>query len=254
MADSLIRWKRGDYIKLSKAVASYNRKLNAIDNNEAKYLPSLKNYKQLKKTIMSRKEFNRVVKSLKRFNIGGAEDVVNLPSGESITKWEYHEVKLARNRALNKLREEGRGIIEADYYEAPSEKMGSKRLKEISRTIDRYEGLELQTGSNLKETIKSVMTQGRFDIDLVRFEQFRTNFMNALEEMSTYDNYEELKYKLEQIRNPEEFHDFIEQSPELMDLFLYYKDKATAQTYGGYASNQDAFNAGLERLGITVEV
>ena len=252
MADSLIRWKRGDYIKLSKAVASYNRKLNAIDNNEAKYLPSLKNYKQLKKTIMSRKEFNRVVKSLKRFNIGGAEDVVNLPSGESITKWEYHEVKLARNRALNKLREEGRGIIEADYYEAPSEKMGSKRLKEISRTIDRYEGLELQTGSNLKETIKSVMTQGRFDIDLVRFEQFRTNFMNALEEMSTYDNFEELKYKLEQIKNPEEFHDFIEQSPELMDLFLYYKDKATAQTYGGYASNQDAFNAGLEKLGIFI--
>ena len=252
MADSLIRWKRGDYIKLSKAVASYNRKLNAIDNNEAKYLPSLKNYKQLKKTIMSRKEFNRVVKSLKRFNIGGAEDVVNLPSGESITKWEYHEVKLARNRALNKLREEGRGIIEADYYEAPSEKMGSKRLKEISRTIDRYEGLELQTGSNLKETIKSVMTQGRFDIDLVRFEQFRTNFMNALEEMSTYDNYEELKYKLEQIRNPEDFYNFIRQSPELMDLFLYYKDKATAQTYGGYASNQDAFNAGLEKLGIFI--
>lgn len=252
MADSLIRWKRGDYIKLSKAVASYNRKINALDAGEAKYLPSLKNYKELKKSIMSRKEFNRVVKSLKRFNISGAEAPVNLPSGETLSKWEYHEVKLARNRALNKLREEGRGIIEADYYEAPSEKMGSKRLKEISRTIDRYEGLEFQSGSNLKETIKSVMTKGRFDIDLVRFEQFRNNFMNALEEMSTYDNYEELKYKLEQIRNPEDFYNFIRQSPELMDLFLYYKDKATAQTYGGYASNQDAFNAGLEKLGIFI--
>lgn len=254
MADSLIRWKRGDYVRLSKAVASFNRKINELDVNEAKYLPSLKDYKELKKTIMSRKELNRVIKSLRRMDAEGAVTPVKLPSGEYITKWEYHEVKLARNRVLNRLREEGRGIIEADYYEAPSEKMGSKRLKEISRTIDRYEGLELQSGDNLKQTIKSLIKQGRFDINLVRFEQFRTNFMNALEEMSTYDNYEELKYKLEQIRNPEDFYNFIRQSPELMDLFLYYKDKATAQTYGGYASNQDAFNAGLERLGITLEI
>lgn len=254
MADNLIRWKRGDYVKLSKAVASFNRKINALDSDEAKYLPSLQDYKELKNTIMTRKELNRIVKSLRRFNIEGVEAPVTLPSGSVLTKWEYHEVKLARNRALNRLREEGRGIIEADYYEAPSEKMGSKRLKAISRTIDRYQGLENQIGSNLKDTIKSLLKEGRFDINLVRYEQFRTNFMNALDEMSTYDNYEELKYKLEQIRNPEDFYNYVRQSPELMDLFLYYKDKATAQTYGGYASNQDAFNAGLERLGITLEI
>ena len=112
MADSLIRWKRGDYVKLSKAVASFNRKINQLDSSEAKYLPSLQDYKELKNTIMSRKELNRIVKSLRRFNVEGVEAPVTLPSGSVLTKWEYHEVKLARNRAIRRLREEGRGIID----------------------------------------------------------------------------------------------------------------------------------------------
>lgn len=254
MADNLIRWKRGDYIKLSKAVASFNRKVNRLSSTDAKYLPDTRDYKELKKTIMSRKELNRVINSLKKFKTEGMERVVELPSGQKLTKWEYNQLKLARNRAINKLQEEARGIVETDYYAAPSEMMGSKRFKAITRTIQRYEGIENQKGSNFEESMESLFKAGRFDADLVKFDRYRENFMNALEEMTTYDNFEELKYRLSQIKNPKDFYDFIRQSPELMDLFLYYKDKATAQTYGGYASNQDAFNAGLERLGITLEI
>ena len=250
MADSLIRWKRGDYVKLSKAVASFNRKVNRLTTDDTKYLPKLKNYKELKNSIMTRKELNRVVNSLKKFKAEGMEKKIELPSGQELTKWEYNQIKLARNRAISRLQDEGRGIIESDYYAAPSEMMGSKRLKAISRTIDRYRGIEYQEGSNFKESVESLYKAGRFDAELIKFESYRNNFMNALEEMSTYDNFEELQYKLEQIKNPKDFYDFIHQSPELMDLFLYYKDKATAQTYGGYVSNQDAFNAGLEKLGI----
>ena len=250
MADSLIRWKRGDYVKLSKAVASFNRKINSLEVDETKYLPDLQNYRELKESIMSRKELNRVVKALRKFNIEGMELKVDLPSGISLTKWEYNQIKLAKNRAVRRLEEEKYGIISKDFTTPRQEVMGDKRLRAINRTISRYEGFESQTGDNLKQTIKSLIKAGRFDADLVQFEQYRSNLMNALEEMSTYDNYEELKYKLNQIKNPKDFYEFIHQSPEIMDLFLYYKDKATAQTYGGYASNQDAFNAGLEKLGI----
>lgn len=254
MADNLIRWKRGDYVKLSKAVASFNRKVNSLTSDSAKYLPETRNYKELRDSIMSRKELNRVINSLKKFKNEGMEKIVELPSGQKLTKWEYNQMKLARNRAISKLQEEGRGIIEADYYTAPSEVMGSKRLRAISRTIDRYRNIENQRGSNFNESMESLFRAGRFDADLIKYEHYRENFMNALEEMSTYDNFEELNYKLSEIKNPKDFYDFIHQSPELMDLFLYYKDKATAQTYGGYTSNQDAFNAGLERLGISLEI
>ena len=102
MADNLIRWKRGDYVKLSKAVASFNRKINQLEVDEMKYLPELADYRELKDSIMSRKELNRIVKSLRRFNIEGVEEPVELPSGERLTKWEYHEAKLARNRAIKR--------------------------------------------------------------------------------------------------------------------------------------------------------
>ena len=245
MADKLIRWKRGDYVKLSKAVASFNRKVNRLTTDDTKYLPELRNYKELKKSIMTRKELNRVVNSLKKFKAEGMEKKVELPSGKELTKWEYNQIKLARNRAIGKLEDERMGITEK-----PIGRMGDKRLRAINRTIDRYEGIEYQEGSNFKASLESLYKAGRFDAEMIKFEQYRTNFMNALEEMSTYDNYEELQYKLSQIKNPREFYEFVRQSPELMDLFLYYKDKATAQTYGGYVSNQDAFNAGLEKLGI----
>jgi hypothetical protein len=245
MADSLIRWKRGDYVKLAKAVASFNRKVNKLTTDETKYLPELRNYKELKNSIMTRKELNRVVNSLKKFKAEGMEKKIELPSGKELTKWEYNQIKLARNRAIGKLEDERMGISEK-----PIGRMGDKRLREINRTIERYRGIEYQQGSNFKASLESLYQAGRFDAEMIKFEQYRTNFMNSLEEMSTYDNYEELQYKLSQIKNPKDFYDFVRQSPELMDLFLYYKDKATAQTYGGYVSNQDAFNAGLEKLGI----
>ena len=249
MADSLIRWKRGDYIKLSKAVASFNRKVNKLTTDDSKYLPELRNYKEIKNSIMTRKELNRVVNSLKKFKAEGMEKKIELPSGQTLTKWEYNQMKLARNRAIGKLQDERMGLVQKSF-ERPIGVMGNKRLRAINRTIDRYKGIEYQEGSNFKASLESLSKAGRFDAELLKFEQYRTNFMNALEEMSTYDNYEELQYKLSQIKNPKDFYDFVRQSPELMDLFLYYKDKATAQTYGGYVSNQDAFNAGLEKLGI----
>lgn len=246
MADSLIRWKRGDYVKLSKAVASFNRKINALDVNEAKYLPDLKDYKELKETIMSRKELNRIVKSLRNFNVEGAETRVTLPSGQTLTKWEYHEIKLARNRAIRTLESEKASITLGMKWKG----MGDERIDQINATIRHMQRLEETKAGNFDIGATLILKLGSYDKALNEAEQFRTNFMNALEELSTYDNYEILRDKLESIRNPEQFYEYIRNSEVLSDLFLYYKDKATAQTYGGFASNQDAFNYALEELGL----
>lgn len=244
MADSLIRWKRGDYVKLSKAVASFNRKINQLEVNEIKYLPDLKDYKELKDSIMSRKELNRIVKSLRRFNIEGVEEPVELPSGQRLTKWEYHEAKLARNRAIRRLETEKAQILEGQKWTG----MGDERISQINASIRSMQRLESKSGFNFGTTLSSIFRMGETDIDLKKAEHFRENFMNSLSELSTYDNYDKLKTKLESIKNPIQFYDYVRSSEVLSDLFLYYKDKATAQTYGGFASNQDAFNYALEEL------
>lgn len=73
---SKIRWKQGDYIKLGRAVADFNKKVNKLQAEENKlYLPNLIEYKEAKENITTRQELNRLVNSLRRFNREGAEEL-----------------------------------------------------------------------------------------------------------------------------------------------------------------------------------
>ena len=50
-----IRWRHGDYIKLGKAVAEFNRKKSRIQTEENKmYLPATEKYEWLKENIKTR--------------------------------------------------------------------------------------------------------------------------------------------------------------------------------------------------------
>lgn len=252
MADSLIRWKRGDYVRLSKAVASFNRKINELDVDEAKYLPDLKDYKEIKESIMSRKELNRIVKSLRKFNIEGMELKVDLPSGQQITKWEYNQLKLGRNRALrlleNKLEIQERENVYAKFG------IDTKEIETTKQTIKSLGKLENSKGFSFDIIAARITSLGSYDYDMRKAETFRQNYMKVFENMSSYDNYEILKVKLDSIKNPKEFYEFVKSSPILMDLFeIGGSDDfpaPDAQTYGGFTTNQEAFNTGLMQVGL----
>lgn len=246
MKNSIIRWKKSDYIKLGKAVAKFNRKISELDPNELRYLPSMKNYKELKEEILSRKELNRIVNALRRFDISGMELKVTLPSGEELTKWEYREIKLARNRAI-KLRERQ---IESVLNKEKFMGMGNEKISQYKMSINYMKKLESKSGYNFKEAQKLIEKLGSNQYEMWRAEIYRQNFMSALEEMSNYDFYYKLVEKLNTINNPIKFYEYISKSTTLKDLFLFYKDKATSNTYGGFASNQDAFNDALIKLGL----
>ena len=50
MAEYQIRWKRGDYISLGKAVSQFNKKINELKSEEnALLLPDEISYSQLKR-------------------------------------------------------------------------------------------------------------------------------------------------------------------------------------------------------------
>ena len=252
MADNLIRWKRGDYVKLSKAVASFNRKVNQLEVDERKYLPDLKDYKELKDTIKSRKELNRIVKSLRNFNIEGAEAVVSLPSGKNLTKWEYHELKIGRNRALKLLEEN----LERQERENPYSKFGieTKGIENTKKTIASLGKLETSTGYNFDILSARIFNLGSYDYRLTKAETYRENFMKVFENFSDYEGYDKLKEKLDSIKNPEDFYEFVKQSPILQDIFEIsdsdHVPNPNAQTYGGFTTNQEAFNTALMQVGL----
>ena len=248
MADNLIRWKRGDYIRLSKAVNKYNKQVNELQAKGIDYVPEVKNYQSLKNDIYTRKELNRIVNSLKKFSIETSKKV-ELPSGQNITEWEFKEIKLARNRARRYL--EGR--LEIQQRENPYAKFGldTKEIEQTKKTMESLNKLDKAQGKfEMNRLIQRIKNLGSYDTDMKRASQYRENYMKALEQMSNYDNYDLLKEKLDSIKNPEQFYEYVNQSTTLSDLFNYYETSPEAQTYGGFDNNQEAFNRSLEQLGL----
>lgn len=237
---SVIRWTRSDYATLSHAVREFNKTVRELESLDKNVLPPEFNYKELKDTIYSRKELNRVLKSLRRFGRESQQRVIDLPSGEGITKWELSELSKAQTRAIEQVQTQARGIIESDINV-----MGDVEFKQLMRTKESIEDLFNRTGADFRRTAKRTLSWGKPDYELWRAQIYKDNFMNALQQMSNYDNYDVLLKKLEKLENPIKFYEYVQQSDILQDLFLYYKDKATAQTYGGFSSNQEAFDTAI---------
>ena len=245
--DSLIRWKKGDYIKLGQAVSRFNKIINSLDVDEREYLPDLRDYKDIKERITSRKELNRVINSLKRANVENLLATRTFDSGEEISKWEFSELNKAKRRALRNLNVERANILQG----RESIGMGDERLSEIQAIEDSFERLNEKTGSDLKRLKSRIMSVGRSDYKLSKDVQFRENFYKALEGISNFQNYDILKRELDKIKNPSKFYEYVKKSPVLMDLFLWYKE-SDSLFYGGFSDNQEAFDSTLLfHLGIT---
>ena len=248
MADNLIRWKRGDYVKLAKAINKFNKQVNELQAEGINYVPDVKNYQSLKNDIYTRKELNRLINSLKKFNIETAKKV-ELESGKELTSWEYREIKLARNRARRYLE----GKLEIQQRNNPYEKFGldTKEVATTKQTIASLNKLERTKDTfEANRLIRRIKGLGRYDSEMKRAAVFRENYMEALEQMSNYSNYDLLKEKLDSIKNPEQFYELIQKSPTLSDLFEYYNDNPESQTVAGFDNNQEAFNRALQELGI----
>lgn len=245
--DSLIRWRRGDYIKLGQAVSRFNKIIKELDTDEREFLPDLKDYKEIKDHITTRKELNRVINSLKRVNTENLLNTKILESGEEISKWEFQEINKARKRAFRNLNLERESILK----DRPSIGMGDERLSEIRAIENSFVTLEFRTGNDLKRLIQRIFSVGRSDYKLSKDELFRQNFYKALEGISNFQNYDVLKKELDKIKNPTKFYEFVRKSPILMDLFLWYKE-SDSLFYGAFSDNEEAFNSSLLfHLGIT---
>lgn len=249
MAQSLIRWKRGDYVKLSRAVSNFNKRINELqtmEDKELSYLPDLKDYKEIKENIYSRAELNRIIASLKRINKENALDLYKTESGVDLTKWEASEIKKAQKRALSNIGKE----IESIEQGRKSIGMGDERLRELEATKKSIENIDKKQGYEFTRTKRRIEELGKKDRELKSDTLFMENFLKALEETTDFENYDKLKEKLNSIKNPTKFYEFIKQSSIFMDLFIWYHDKSGTIVYGAFATNEDAFNEGLEQLGI----
>ena len=238
--DSLIRWKKGDSIRLGRAISKFNKLINEIEVDERDVLPELRNFKELKQTINTRKELNRVINALNRANEQNLKETREFASGEELTTWEYKEINKAMRRAMRNLESERAGILAG----RESIGMGDERLSEIKAIENSLETLGERRGADFERVKERIFSLGRSDYKITRDKQFQENFYKALEGISNFQNYDVLKKELDKIKNPTKFYDYVNRSPVLMDLFLWYKE-SDSLFYGGFSDNQEAFDSTL---------
>lgn len=229
MANSQIKWRKGDYISLGKAVTQFNRKINELQKEESRnYLPNTLNYTDIKENIKTRRELQRVIKSLRRFKEEGAEDLYRTQAGEEITRWERRELAIESRTAQIRLTKE----LENLYIPKKGEKysraqMGSIRVREIEAQLRNLKQIESKKGYQFERLRERIHNIGTSDYNMRRAITYRNNYINEMKKYSHLRNYGLLKEKMESLSNPVDFYEYVKDKELVKDLTYqsdeYYK-------------------------------
>lgn len=180
-----IKWRESDEAELKKAVRNFNNKIKRISkkNPEMKnILPDLENWKDIKKKISTRSDFNNEINMLKRFssNKNSADVFIILQDGRTVKKdvydkhpENYNVLKHLENKPPMILRWEKNEI--SRYLGGINEKRAilKKQIEEIEVTYQHH-GLgqvkgEVGMGDNLKNALLPLKgLQGNMDRDDVK--------------------------------------------------------------------------------------
>lgn len=248
-----IRWKQTDYLNLGREVARFNKKINELNKEEKKlYLPEIQNYKDVKNTIHTREQLNSVIRSLRAFSKEGAENVFVTEAGDTITVWEHNQnLRQIRNAERN-LRQEAKELEKPTSSGYSKAQMGSLLYREIVAKLRNLRKIEQKSGRDYKRIKQRLNEIGALDYNMVRATIYRENFEYALSFSEKMEGYDLLLRRLNRIKNPINFFNFVRKSDVMSDIFVYYKP-GDGLVYGDFSSEQDRFNKGLEELGIVEE-
>ena len=241
MADSQIRWKRGDFIKLGRAVSDFNKRINELKTEENKlYLPENLEYSNVRDEITTRRELNRFINSLKRFQKEGAENLYTTEAGEILTNWERNELSINARVISRRLNKELNELNEAGETGFSRVQMGSIRAREIEAQLRNLKTIESKKGYEFNILKNRLKKLGTSDYEMKKATVYRENYLEEMKKYRNFEGYDKLINKLYQITNPIEFFKFMSKNELTKDL-TYQSD----QFY-----SQQEFNLFLESLGI----
>lgn len=233
-----INWKRSDYGNLIKAVNKFNKeveKLNYI--NPDANIPERLNYKDVRKNIYTRREFNRVIKSLRRFSNEKEQEIVKTRGGYELTRWQRNEINRAKRRAERRL--------EGELYALESQSTfgtGNTRLNEIKATLESYDRLATANPEDYKRISGSILRQGVSDFEMKQASIFQKNFIKAYKKMGRT----QVVNLAKRFKNPMDFWEFIKDSNFADIQMKYDEDEGLIQI--GEGSKDDNYIYDLLRL------
>lgn len=247
-----IRWRQGDYIRLGRAVADFNREIakNETEINKL-HLPDKIDYKTLRDNIQTRQGLNAYINSLKRIKLSGAFDLETLEGGEVITTYQRRELDIGKSQAI---REASKEIakLEAqtkinygidDDINLPNA-FKTQKQKELEAKVKDWRKLYKLTGKDFKRRTRELGINVT-ELKYRRAYVFRENYIKVMQEK--YGHLDSYKYWLKWARKHRSPLDFYESLPDNE----YYPDDLQYQSDNVF--NEADFVGFIERLGEVVD-
>lgn len=183
-----IKWRKEDVTNLRKAVSEFNKNVRKLNKNRADtdYIPEQIDYKMTKDLIKNRAEFNRVIRSLGRFEGNEAFKKVKLPSGKEITAWEKREIGYQRRTAKQNI---SRMMAEE------KKKYGRKTnyYRELETSLKSLDDIFNRKGQAYNLTKQRLENYGSSDFELRRAIVYKENYLSMLQKrFEEVDGYKKL--------------------------------------------------------------
>lgn len=250
---SIIKWTKDDKRVLQKAVNNFNSKIRRLEKAGYENLPEKTSLRKLtnindldnRQAIYSRRELNATIKRLQRFSERNVEKPVRLSSGEIVSYYEKRELDIAKSRAVRRINKDIKNLENKKAQFG----MGSSELERLQATRRKILDVENRSGADYREVRELLNYNAYADRSLRQSNIWKQNFIQSLKS-SNLKNKNLLINKLNSIKNPEKAFEYVSSSEVLKDLWVFYREDANAQTYGGFETNQEAFDYGLEQLGL----
>lgn len=246
-----IKWNRGDFIRLGRAVAQFNQEIKKNENEVNKlYLPELIDYRTLKDSIKTREGLNAYIKSLKNIKLPGAFELEKLENGQTLTAYEKRELDIGRSEGIKaisheieKIEMETRRNLQIDIDIPMQNAFKSQKQKDLEGKLKDYKNLYKLTGKDFKKRARELGIN-RTELTYRRAYVFRKNYMEVMKRYQDYRDYWLFLKWSRKHKNPVSFYEALPEGE-------YYPDDLTYQS--DVTISEDNFSSFLESLGIDVE-
>lgn len=246
----MIRWKRGDYIKLGRAVSEFNKEIekNKEIVDQVILLEKVE-YKDLRDRIQTREGLNAYIDSLKRIKLPGGFDIVELENGEQITRYQKRELDSGRKSVMDSLSNQIAELeaqtksnygIDSDIKLPNAFK--SQKQKELEGKLKDYKKLYKLTGKDFERRAWELGIN-QTELKYRRAYVFRKNYMEVMKKYKDFKHYDLFKKWANKYRNPVRFYDALPDAEFYPDDLQYQSDMVFTQ---------EQFDSFLEGLGIEI--
>lgn len=266
---SKIKWTRSDTARLRNAINTFNKEVKKhMDSIPDKALPKLKEYKDVKSTIHSRKDLELAISTMKNIKKKNAFKLISSKENPNvkITNWELQTAKrydrrnqmklqIEYNKVISDIRktskpqldifgeplldEQGKPMVKATFSTAQKSKLESYLSKSNVEML-----LESRDYERQQDLLERIYRRGTDEFDYKKAKQYKENYLKMFEGYQNLDNYEDVVDKLKSI-DPKDFYDFIR------DI-----DKEGSQNFDTHYNNhmvQAEFNNFARDIGIDID-